>query len=136
MRLIVTAAVCLALFGCGDTATPGDDIQNEPESDSSVEGGGDAARDLPAPGDAEGASEVDTVGGDVSDGDATDVITAPTMVVATPDDPGAPTETSKRMAAAIPGAELHWLEPARHLATLEHPERFNALARGFLARVG
>jgi hypothetical protein len=80
VRLIVTAAVCLALFGCGDTATPGDDIQNEPESDSSVEGGGDAARDLPAPGDAEGASEVDTVGGDVSDGDATDVITAPTMV--------------------------------------------------------
>jgi 3-oxoadipate enol-lactonase len=63
-------------------------------------------------------------------------INVPTMVVATPDDPGAPTEVSKKMAAAIPGAELHWLEPARHLATLEHPERFNALARGFLARVG
>jgi 3-oxoadipate enol-lactonase len=62
-------------------------------------------------------------------------ITMPTMVVATPDDPGAPTQTSKKMAAAIPGAELHWLEPARHLATLEHPERFNALVRDFLARV-
>lgn len=62
-------------------------------------------------------------------------IQIPTMVVATPDDPGAPTETSKKMADAIPGAELHWLEPARHLATLEHPERFNAMARDFLARV-
>jgi 3-oxoadipate enol-lactonase len=62
-------------------------------------------------------------------------ITVPTMVVATPDDPGAPTETSKMMAAAIPGAELHWLEPARHLATLEHPERFNAIARAFLTKV-
>ncbi|MDA1311556.1 MAG: alpha/beta fold hydrolase [Proteobacteria bacterium] len=63
-------------------------------------------------------------------------IKVPTMVVATPDDPGAPTEISKKMAASIPGAALHWLEPARHLATLEHPERFNALAREFLARVG
>ena len=62
-------------------------------------------------------------------------ITVPTMVIATPDDPGAPTETSRKMAAAIPGAELHWLEPARHLATLEHPERFNELARGFLRKV-
>ena len=62
-------------------------------------------------------------------------IKVPTMVVATPDDPGAPTETSEKMAAAIGDAELHWLAPARHLATLEHPERFNTLARGFLARV-
>jgi 3-oxoadipate enol-lactonase len=62
-------------------------------------------------------------------------IRVPTMVVATPDDPGAPTETSKKMAAAILGAELHWLEPARHLATLEHPERFNDLARAFLSKV-
>jgi 3-oxoadipate enol-lactonase len=63
-------------------------------------------------------------------------IKVPTMVVATPDDPGAPTETSRKMAAAIPGSELNWLEPARHLATLEHPERFNELAGKFLARVG
>jgi 3-oxoadipate enol-lactonase len=62
------------------------------------------------------------------------MINVPTMVVATSDDPGVPTETSRKMAAAIPGAELHWLEPARHLATLEHPERFNVLAKGFLAR--
>ena len=62
-------------------------------------------------------------------------ITVPTMVVATPDDPGAPTAVSRKMAAAIEGTVLHWLEPARHLATLEHPDQFNALARGFLGRV-
>jgi pimeloyl-ACP methyl ester carboxylesterase len=56
-------------------------------------------------------------------------------VVATPDDPGAPTAVSRKMAAAIEGTVLHWLEPARHLATLEHPDQFNALARGFLGRV-
>ena len=58
---------------------------------------------------------------------------AHSLVVAAPEDPGAPREVSEKMAALIPDAELHWLEPARHLSSLEHPERFNAIVRGFLA---
>ncbi len=61
-------------------------------------------------------------------------IKAPAIVIATPDDPGVPTETSKKMAASL-GAPLHWLEPAQHLASLEHVERFNDLMREFLAKV-
>ena len=59
-------------------------------------------------------------------------IQVPTIVIATPDDPGVPTATSELMARTL-GAPLHWLEPARHLASLEHVERFNALMRDFLA---
>lgn len=55
----------------------------------------------------------------------------PSLVVATPDDPGVPTASSQRMADML-GVEPHWLEPARHLATLEHPETFNHLIREFL----
>lgn len=62
-------------------------------------------------------------------------INVPAMVVATPDDPGAPREVSEKMARLIPDCELHWLEPAQHLSSLEHPARFNALMRQFLARV-
>ncbi len=59
-------------------------------------------------------------------------ITAPTLIVATPDDPGAPREVSEKMANLIPNATLAWLEPARHLSSLEHPDRFNLLVRAFL----
>ena len=59
-------------------------------------------------------------------------IHVPTLIVATPDDPGAPREVSEKMAALIPRCELHWLEPAQHLSSLEHPERFNAMVRRFL----
>lgn len=58
-------------------------------------------------------------------------IKVPAIVIATPDDPGVPTETSEKMAAIL-GAPLHWLEPARHLASLEHVDRFNGLMRAFL----
>jgi pimeloyl-ACP methyl ester carboxylesterase len=34
----------------------------------------------------------------------------------------------------IPNATLSWLEPARHLSSLEHPNRFNELVRAFLRR--
>ncbi len=61
-------------------------------------------------------------------------IKVPAMVIATPDDPGVPTETSQRMADRL-GVEPYWLKPARHLATLEHPERFNRLIREFLTEV-
>ena len=61
-------------------------------------------------------------------------IAAPTLVIGTPEDPGAPREVTEKMARLIPNAELKWLTPARHLASLEHPERFNALVRTFLAK--
>ena len=61
-------------------------------------------------------------------------INVPAMVIATPDDPGAPRELSERMAREL-GGELHWLEPAQHLASLEHPERFNQLVADFLTRI-
>ena len=49
-------------------------------------------------------------------------------------DPGAPREVTEKMARLIPNASLEWLTPARHLASLEHPERFNALVRSFLSK--
>ncbi|WP_143301208.1 alpha/beta fold hydrolase [Candidatus Entotheonella palauensis] len=61
-------------------------------------------------------------------------ITMPTLVVASPDDPGVPRDISERMRDEIPAAEFHWLSPAKHLATLEHPERFNRIMVDFLAK--
>ena len=60
-------------------------------------------------------------------------IKVPALVVATPDDPGAPREVSEKMARLIPNCALEWLEPARHLSSLEHPQRFNAIMRNFLS---
>lgn len=54
-------------------------------------------------------------------------ISVPSLVVAAPDDPGIPREVSELMARSIPDARLEWLHPARHLASLEHVERFNDL---------
>ena len=62
-------------------------------------------------------------------------IVQPTLVVAAPDDPGVPVALSERLAARIPSAELHWLTPARHLASLEHIDMLNQLLRAFLLRV-
>ena len=61
-------------------------------------------------------------------------IGAPALVIGTPEDPGAPREVTEKMARLIPNADLEWLTPARHLSSLEHPERFNALVRAFLAK--
>lgn len=62
-------------------------------------------------------------------------IAIPTLIVASPDDPGVPRETSEQMHAAIAGSEFHWLSPALHLATLEHGERFNRIMVDFLDRL-
>lgn len=61
-------------------------------------------------------------------------ITVPTLIVASPDDPGVPCEISELMRDEIPGAEFFWLSPAKHLATLEHPDRFNQMMVDFLAK--
>lgn len=60
-------------------------------------------------------------------------IQAPTLVIGTPEDPGARKEVTEAMARLIPNARLEWLTPARHLSSLEHPERFNALVSAFLS---
>ena len=62
-------------------------------------------------------------------------ISVPTLVVAAPEDPGVPPEMSALLAAKIPAANLHWLSPARHLATLEHVGRFNHILAQHLAAV-
>ena len=59
-------------------------------------------------------------------------VAAPTLVVGAPDDPGVPPELSEKLAGDIPNASLHWLTPARHLATLEHVDTFNRLFRSHL----
>lgn len=59
-------------------------------------------------------------------------IAARTLVVAAPEDPGVPPELSQLLATEIPNADLHWLSPARHLATLEYVDRFNDLLRSHL----
>lgn len=71
---------------------------------------------------------------DLDYGDQLARIAVPALVVASPTDPGVPRETSEHMAAQIPRAELGWLSPAMHLATLEHPSRFNAILSRFLSR--
>ena len=71
---------------------------------------------------------------DVDDADKLQNLTMPTLIVASPDDPGVPRQASEYMRDAIPNAEFHWLGPAKHLATLEHPERFNQILVDFLAR--
>lgn len=62
-------------------------------------------------------------------------IAMPTFIVASPDDPGIPRQASEWMRDAIPRAEFTWLTPAHHLATLEHPDRFNRIVVDFLSRV-
>ena len=59
-------------------------------------------------------------------------IEVPTLVIGSQDDPGAPREITEMMARLIPKAKLSWLEPARHLSSLEHPDKFNELVRSFL----
>jgi 3-oxoadipate enol-lactonase len=62
-------------------------------------------------------------------------IKVPTLVVAAPQDPGVPAERSQALADNIPDSTLHWLSPARHLATLEHVDAFNAILKAHLATV-
>ena len=54
------------------------------------------------------------------------------MVIAAPDDPGIAPEMSELLATKIPGAVLHWLTPARHLASLENAKKFNSQLKCFL----
>jgi 3-oxoadipate enol-lactonase len=52
------------------------------------------------------------------------VISAPTLVVAGAEDPATPVEHAELLASRIPGARLHVLERAAHLANVERAEEF------------
>jgi 3-oxoadipate enol-lactonase len=51
-------------------------------------------------------------------------ITVPTRVVAAADDPVAPPEACRAMAAAIPGADLVVVDDASHIASAAQPDAF------------
>jgi pimeloyl-ACP methyl ester carboxylesterase len=51
-------------------------------------------------------------------------ITAPVLVVAGAEDPATPVEHAELIASQIPGARLHVLERAAHLANVERAEAF------------
>lgn len=59
-------------------------------------------------------------------------INMPTLLFGSDDDPGVPIEVSNLMAERIPDAQLHWLAPTRHLATLEQVDTFNTILGEFL----
>jgi len=58
----------------------------------------------------------------------------PTLVCASRNDPGVPIETSKILAAKIKNSKLEWLDPAHHLASLEHVDAFNKLLKDHLTQ--
>lgn len=53
-------------------------------------------------------------------------ITAPVLVVAGAEDPATPVEHAELIASRIPGARLHVLERAAHLANVERAEEFTS----------
>lgn len=59
-------------------------------------------------------------------------ITAPTLVIASADDPGTPPAMSEVIANAIAGARLEIIPSASHLSCIEQPEIFNRLVSDFL----
>lgn len=70
--------------------------------------------------------------------DATDVVSTlrlPALVIVGEEDTLTPVEEAKRIAAAIPGAQLEVISDAGHLPNLEQPEQFNAALSAFLERL-
>ena len=61
-------------------------------------------------------------------------ISAPTLVLAGAEDPATPPEMLAEIAEAIPGAALHVVPDASHLATAERPEVVNPLIVDHLER--
>ena len=60
-------------------------------------------------------------------------IAVPTLVLVGAEDTVTPPELSRELAEAIPGAELHILPGAGHLANIERPADFNRLVEEFIA---
>lgn len=61
-------------------------------------------------------------------------MSVPTRVVAGAEDPGTPPQVARRMADAIPGADLVVLDDAAHIANVAVPAQFNAAVREHLVR--
>ncbi len=61
-------------------------------------------------------------------------VRVPTLVLWGSHDPLLPPSIAKRMARAIPGARLVFLEESGHLPMVEEPERFNQVVLDFLSR--
>lgn len=62
-------------------------------------------------------------------------IDVPTLVVVGDEDTITPPALSEELAALIPGAEMHIIPAAGHLANIEQPAAFNAAIDAFLARI-
>jgi pimeloyl-ACP methyl ester carboxylesterase len=62
-------------------------------------------------------------------------VTPPTLVLVGEDDKATPVESSRKMAAAIPGADLVIIPAAGHVSNVEQPDAFNAALTMFLRRV-
>jgi 3-oxoadipate enol-lactonase / 4-carboxymuconolactone decarboxylase len=63
-------------------------------------------------------------------------VQAPTLAIAAADDPATPPAELEAIRDAIPGARLHVLDRAAHLANVERPEAFDAVLLAFLAEEG
>jgi 3-oxoadipate enol-lactonase len=59
-------------------------------------------------------------------------IRAPTLVIAGAEDPATPPEHAERIVAAVDGARIEVLSPAKHLANVERAEEINGLLRDHL----
>lgn len=62
-------------------------------------------------------------------------IRVPTLIVVGEEDKATPVDSSRKMQAAIAGADLVIIPQAGHVANLEQPERFNAALLDFLAKI-
>ncbi len=60
----------------------------------------------------------------------------PSIAIGAEDDRAAPPETSRAIAAGIPGCRLAIVSAAGHMANLEHPGAFNDALIGFLKELG
>ena len=62
-------------------------------------------------------------------------IEVPTLVLVGADDTLTPPELSQALADLVPGAQLHVLAGAGHLANIERPADFNRLVEEFVAKL-
>lgn len=62
-------------------------------------------------------------------------LSMPTLIVVGEDDKATPVESSRAMAAAIPGAQLAIIPGAGHVSNIEQPDAFNQALAGFLRRL-
>lgn len=66
--------------------------------------------------------------------DRLEQLTVPTRVVAGGEDPGTPPDVGRRIADAVPGADLVVISGAAHIANVAAPAAFNAAVREHLLR--